>query len=89
MLTIASGLAALAAAAFADPPAGSAGNGANAVVTLIDGWRLSDGSRVAGIAIDFDPSWHTYWRVPGEAGIPPDFDWSGSENLVAMSSARV
>ncbi|MGR3492898.1 MAG: protein-disulfide reductase DsbD domain-containing protein, partial [Shimia sp.] len=25
--------------------------------------------------------WHTYWRAPGDTGIPPRFDWSGSENL--------
>jgi len=25
--------------------------------------------------------WKTYWRSPGDAGLPPVFDWSGSENL--------
>lgn len=35
----------------------------------------------AGIEIRLAPKWKTYWRTPGDTGIPPDFDWSGSENL--------
>ncbi len=35
----------------------------------------------AGIEIRLAPNWKTYWRTPGDTGIPPDFDWSGSENL--------
>src|SRR5207247_8452494 len=28
--------------------------------------------------------WKTYWRSPGDAGgVPPEFDWQGSENLAA------
>ena len=27
------------------------------------------------------PGWKTYWRSPGETGIPPKFDWSGSKNI--------
>lgn len=31
--------------------------------------------------------WRIYWRTPGASGLPPQLDWSGSENLdaVAMS----
>ncbi|MEM7192632.1 MAG: protein-disulfide reductase DsbD domain-containing protein, partial [Pseudomonadota bacterium] len=25
--------------------------------------------------------WKTYWRNPGDSGVPPMFDWSGSQNL--------
>ena len=36
----------------------------------------------AGIEISMAPGFKTYWRNPGEAGgIPPEFDFSGSENL--------
>lgn len=35
----------------------------------------------AGIEIRLQKGWHTYWRYPGDAGLPPRFDWSGSENL--------
>ncbi|MEJ2378019.1 MAG: protein-disulfide reductase DsbD family protein [Pseudolabrys sp.] len=35
----------------------------------------------AGIEIKMGPGWHTYWRYPGDSGVPPRFDFSGSENL--------
>jgi DsbC/DsbD-like thiol-disulfide interchange protein len=34
----------------------------------------------AGVQIDLAEGWKTYWRMPGEAGIAPHFDWSGSRN---------
>ncbi|MBA2125826.1 hypothetical protein DLM45_06250 [Hyphomicrobium methylovorum] len=38
----------------------------------------------AGIEIAMPEGWKTYWRVPGDAGgVPPEFDWSGSENLAS------
>jgi DsbC/DsbD-like thiol-disulfide interchange protein len=37
-----------------------------------------------GIEIALTPGWKTYWRYPGDAGIPPRFDWSGSENVAAV-----
>jgi suppressor for copper-sensitivity B len=41
----------------------------------------------AGIEIRLAPGWHAYWRTPGDAGIPPSVDWSGSENLVRADIA--
>jgi DsbC/DsbD-like thiol-disulfide interchange protein len=41
----------------------------------------ADGKRLAGVQIRLDPGWKTYWRMPGDSGIPPEFDWSGSRNL--------
>ena len=35
----------------------------------------------AGIEIKMQPGWKTYWRYPGDSGVPPQFDFSGSENL--------
>lgn len=52
-------------------------------VDLNAGWR--DGhTHVAGLTIRLAPGWKTYWRVPGEAGIPPVFNWSGSSNVAAV-----
>ena len=51
---------------------------------LLPGWQEADGSRMAGISLTLAPGWKTYWRAPGEAGIPPLFDWSGSTNLAAV-----
>ena len=49
-------------------------------VGVIEGWR--DGKvHVSGLTIRMAPGWHTYWRSPGDAGIPPSFNWSGSSNL--------
>lgn len=41
---------------------------------------LADQGRV-GVQIKLEPGWKTYWRLPGETGVAPRFDWSGSENL--------
>jgi DsbC/DsbD-like thiol-disulfide interchange protein len=37
-----------------------------------------------GVEIALSPGWKTYWRYPGDAGIPPRFDWSGSENVAGV-----
>lgn len=34
-----------------------------------------------GLAIGLPPDWHTYWRYPGEAGLPPVISTAGSRNL--------
>ena len=34
-----------------------------------------------GLDVRLAPGWHTYWRSAGDAGAPPEFDWSGSENV--------
>src|SRR4051794_31349754 len=35
----------------------------------------------AGIEIKLKPGWHTYWRYPGDAGVPPQFDFKASSNV--------
>ena len=39
----------------------------------------------AGIEIKLDTGWKTYWRDPGDSGVPPTFDFSGSENVKAVT----
>lgn len=48
---------------------------------ILPGWETADGRRMAALHLRLAPGWHTYWRVPGEAGIAPRFDWSRSQNL--------
>src|SRR6185295_19860556 len=36
----------------------------------------SDKNIRAGVEIKLQPGWKTYWRYPGDAGVPPRFDWS-------------
>src|SRR5438270_7158247 len=52
--------------------------------------RLLAGSRsgavlLGGIAFQLDPGWKTYWRNPGDSGVPPRFDFSKSENIEAVT----
>ena len=35
----------------------------------------------AGIEIKLQPGWKTYWRYPGDSGLPPRFDFAGSQNV--------
>src|SRR5215831_9284369 len=52
--------------------------------------RLLAGSRsgavlLGGIAFQLQPGWKTYWRNPGDSGVPPRFDFSKSENVEAVT----
>lgn len=37
-----------------------------------------------GLQVQLEPGWKTYWRSPGDAGLPPQVDWAGSENVGAL-----
>ena len=52
-------------------------------VRLIAGASKSGERLRAGVEIQLQPGWKTYWRYPGDSGVPPRFDFSGSENLKA------
>jgi len=71
--------------ALAAGSAGAAGSDwrgqGNASVRLIAVGVDADGSIAAGIEIAIDPGWKTYWRTPGDAGVAPLFDFSGSSNI--------
>jgi DsbC/DsbD-like thiol-disulfide interchange protein len=45
------------------------------------GWKTASGTHMTALHLVLAPQWKTYWRAPGEAGIPPHFDWTGSENV--------
>jgi len=52
--------------------------------------RLLAGSRsgpvlLGGVAIQLQPGWKTYWRTPGDSGVPPRFDFSKSDNVEAVT----
>ena len=50
-------------------------------VELRPGWRRDDGTHIAALQISLAPGWKTYWRQPGDTGIPPKFNFTGSSNL--------
>ncbi|MCB1329838.1 MAG: hypothetical protein KDK28_10515, partial [Maritimibacter sp.] len=47
-----------------------AGPDLHAEVDVLPGWRQADGTHMAALRITLDEGWKTYWRAPGEAGIP-------------------
>jgi DsbC/DsbD-like thiol-disulfide interchange protein len=57
--------------------------GLGARARLIAG-ATTDGTR-AGIQIILEDGWKTYWRNPGDGGIPPVFNWAGSQNLASAN----
>src|ERR1700691_5952203 len=40
---------------------------------------------LGGIAMQLEAGWKTYWRNPGDSGVPPRFDFSKSENIEAVT----
>lgn len=66
---------ALALPAAADPTEGAVS------LDVLPGWRTESGTHMAGLQVQLAPGWKTYWRAPGDGGIPPRFGWQGSENL--------
>jgi DsbC/DsbD-like thiol-disulfide interchange protein len=50
-------------------------------VRLISSGPLEKDHYLAGLEFLLEPGWHTYWRYPGEAGIPPLVTLVDSENL--------
>jgi DsbC/DsbD-like thiol-disulfide interchange protein len=54
------------------------GGGRARLVTIYDPAE----ARIEGIIeVELQPGWVTYWRNPGEAGIPPIFDFSNSRGI--------
>lgn len=51
---------------------------------LLPGWRAADGRHVTALELRLAEGWKTYWRAPGDAGIPPQFDWRGSRNMAGV-----
>jgi DsbC/DsbD-like thiol-disulfide interchange protein len=52
--------------------------------TLRPGWQMENGSHMAALDLTLAQGWKTYWRSPGDSGIPPSFDWSASENVKSV-----
>ncbi len=83
--TLFSALFAVLPATLATQSAAQSGFDAPVTADVIDGWTLPDGRRMAGLRLTLAPGWKTYWRTPGDAGIPPRFDWKRARNLNAIS----
>ena len=73
---------ALALTAF---PALSGPTDHDTTLTVLSGWTAPDGSQMVGLRIDMAQGWKTYWRAPGDAGIPPQVSWAGSQNIASAA----
>jgi len=57
---------------------------AHSAIRLIAGSR-SGAMFLGGVAFRLEPGWKTYWRTPGDSGVPPRFDFSKSDNVEAVT----
>ncbi len=55
-------------------------------IELLPGWRTDHGTHMAAVRLTLAPGWKTYWRAPGEGGIPPQMDFEGSRNITAVET---
>lgn len=78
-------LAALVTAVMLTLPAAAQSRGPVLHAEILPGWQTPDGRRMAALRLDLPAGWHTYWRNPGEAGIAPRLDWSGSQNVASVT----
>jgi DsbC/DsbD-like thiol-disulfide interchange protein len=58
--------------------------GSHSAVRLLAGSR-SGAVLLGGVAFQLEPGWKTYWRTPGDSGVPPRFDFSRSDNVEAVT----
>lgn len=56
-----------------------------ASLRMLTGWWTDRGTHMAAFEITLADGWKTYWRAPGDAGIPPSINWQGSRNLGAAT----
>ena len=75
---------ALAAAYASEPTESDWAPAQNARLRLIAGGTAPDGALKAGIEIRLAPDYKTYWRTPGESGVPPMIDFKGSVNVASV-----
>src|SRR5438477_3704969 len=89
VLAIGCAIAPLAIVRLANAADASAWDGeARAAVRLIAG-SASSAKRAtlvrAGIEVKLGPGWKTYWRYPGDSGVPPRFDFAQSDNVRSVT----
>ena len=71
-------LFALTASACAEEATSPAGE---KLTLMVGEGKIVEGAYLAGLSLTMAEGWHTYWRHPGDSGIAPQFDWTGSRNV--------
>lgn len=52
---------------------------------LLPAYPTADGHWMTALRLELQPGWKTYWRSPGDSGVPPGFDWDGADNIGATA----
>jgi DsbC/DsbD-like thiol-disulfide interchange protein len=61
-------------------------NDLQSAARLVGARAAADGRVLrAGVEIKLKPGWKTYWRYPGDSGVPPVLDFSESQNVKAVT----
>lgn len=59
--------------------------GEMSMLRIVSSGGLRDGTYDAGVDLTMEPGSHTYWKIPGEAGVPPVFTFNGSSNVASAT----
>ena len=51
------------------------------LISAEDGIAAGAASVSLGLVLEYGEGWKGYWRTPGEVGLAPEIDWTGSTNL--------
>jgi DsbC/DsbD-like thiol-disulfide interchange protein len=58
---------------------------ARSAMRLVAGSPTGRGAMRAGVELRLGTGWKTYWRYPGDSGVPPRFDFSKSTNVKSVT----
>ncbi|TAK99977.1 MAG: hypothetical protein EPO08_15010 [Rhodospirillaceae bacterium] len=51
---------------------------------IVDHTNIAPGGSVSvGLSLELEPGWHTYWRTPGDSGLPVSLTWILPNGLTA------
>ncbi len=73
-------------AAVADTSAWD-GDSKSGIRLIAGSTKIESGTPIiqAGVEIRLASGWKTYWRYPGDSGVPPHFDFNQSDNVKSVS----
>lgn len=54
---------------------------------ILDGGPTKRGTHQLAFRLTLAEGWKTYWRAPGDSGIPPEIVWSGAQNVGSVALA--
>src|SRR5262245_25804867 len=58
---------------------------ARSAIRVVAGSPVARDAMRAGVELRLGTGWKTYWRYPGDSGVPPRFDFSKSTNVKSVT----